>query len=421
MRLQLRDTSLLAAGAVLSGLLAYAFFAMTTRALGSEAAAPVSVLWTYWSFSAAAFTFPIQHWVARAVAAHRDENDLRFALPRLSVVVAVTALVIAVASWFARDQLFHRGGVAFPLLVLGVTVGSAVMGLTRGTLTARRQFGRLTAVLVAENAVRCVGAAVLLVTGVDSPVVFGIALLVGHLVVLGWPGALRLRPASPRVSTESALRILSAASGGQLLSQAVLTGGPVLLALGGGGAVEVTAMFAGLALFRAPYTFALGLVSQLTGVFTTWAVERRLDLLSRARTVLIVAAGAVVAVGAVLGATIGPGLIRLVFGDDVRLHAHDTALVAAGSSVALANLVLGLLVLALGRADGVARSWTGALVVGAVVFAALPVDTALDRTCWTFLAAQVAAFGLLMVEQHRGMKRLPTTTSSEGAPVAPDL
>jgi hypothetical protein len=70
MRLRVRDTSALAAGSVASGVLAYVFFATTTRALGPESAAPVSVLWTYWSFSAATFTFPVQHWIARTVAAH---------------------------------------------------------------------------------------------------------------------------------------------------------------------------------------------------------------------------------------------------------------------------------------------------------------------------------------------------------------
>ena len=58
-------TTVLAAGALTSGILAYGFFAVSTRALGAELAAPVSVLWTYWSFSAACLTFPLQHWIAR--------------------------------------------------------------------------------------------------------------------------------------------------------------------------------------------------------------------------------------------------------------------------------------------------------------------------------------------------------------------
>ena len=58
MTTRMRDTSALAVGAALSGVLAYVFFALVTQALGSVRAAPVSVLWAYWSFAGAALTFP---------------------------------------------------------------------------------------------------------------------------------------------------------------------------------------------------------------------------------------------------------------------------------------------------------------------------------------------------------------------------
>ena len=58
-----RDARALAIGSAVSGLLAYLVFALTTRGLGAEQAGPVSVLWSYWAFAGAAFTFPIQHWV----------------------------------------------------------------------------------------------------------------------------------------------------------------------------------------------------------------------------------------------------------------------------------------------------------------------------------------------------------------------
>ena len=58
----------LALGSAASGLLAYVFFATVTRSLGSAAAAPVSVLWAYWSLAGAALSFPLQHWIARTVA-----------------------------------------------------------------------------------------------------------------------------------------------------------------------------------------------------------------------------------------------------------------------------------------------------------------------------------------------------------------
>ena len=54
-----RDTSLLAVGSLVSGLLAYVFFALVTRTLGAGPAAPVAVLWAWWSFAGAAITFPV--------------------------------------------------------------------------------------------------------------------------------------------------------------------------------------------------------------------------------------------------------------------------------------------------------------------------------------------------------------------------
>ena len=63
-----RAASGLAAGSVLAGVLAYAFFAASTRALGAADAAPVAVLWSYWGFAAAGLTFPVQHWITRTAA-----------------------------------------------------------------------------------------------------------------------------------------------------------------------------------------------------------------------------------------------------------------------------------------------------------------------------------------------------------------
>ena len=79
-----RASAALALGSVVSGLLAYVLFALVTRGLGAEAAAPVSVLWTQWAFAGAAFTFPLQHWITRSVVAglagvrtHRATIEIR--------------------------------------------------------------------------------------------------------------------------------------------------------------------------------------------------------------------------------------------------------------------------------------------------------------------------------------------------------
>ena len=95
----LRSGPLLALGSAANGVLAYVFFALTTRALGAEAAAPVSVLWAWWAFAAAAFTFPAQHWIARSVSTHRGEVGVRTALPRVGCLVLLVSVLVGAGSW----------------------------------------------------------------------------------------------------------------------------------------------------------------------------------------------------------------------------------------------------------------------------------------------------------------------------------
>jgi O-antigen/teichoic acid export membrane protein len=405
MTTRLRDTSALAVGAALSGVLAYLFFALVTHALGSVRAAPVSVLWAYWSFAGAALTFPLQHWISRSVPAHGGERSVREALRSVILVIVGVAVLAGGASWLARDLLFHSPEVWFPVLVAAVTLGSAAMGVVRGVLTARRRFTAVGAGLVAENAIRCLAAAALMIAGVRDPVAYGVCLLVGYVAVLAWPSSFRLgRTGSPR-GEESPLTFLGGAAGGQLIGQAVLTGGPVVLALAGGSARDITALFAGLALFRAPYTLALGLVSQLTGRFTWLVVQRQQDALRRIRVWLVGLTVVGAAGAALVGAVAGPPLLRLVFGDDVTLPSRLTLVLAVGSTVAMANLVVTLVVLAHGRTPALIRSWALALVPGVLWFVASGLP-ALDRTCWAFLVVEVAAFGLLLLEEARGTARL---------------
>ena len=53
----------------------------------SQPAAPVAVLWAWWSFAAAAFTFPVQHWVSRTAATAAGEAAVRRGLRRERVAV----------------------------------------------------------------------------------------------------------------------------------------------------------------------------------------------------------------------------------------------------------------------------------------------------------------------------------------------
>lgn len=394
-----RDTSVLAVGSVLNGVLAYVFFALVTRALGAGPAAPVAVLWAWWSFAGAALTFPVQHWITRTCSLPAGESAVRRGLGRVAAAVLAASLVAGALSWGFEERLFGPGAGWFPLLVVGVGLGSGTLGLVRGLLSGRDRFGAVGTNLVLENGLRCVVAGWLMAAGTEAPAAYGLALLAGYAVVLLRPSAL-VPHAGGGGPAGSSLSFVLGASTGQLLAMVTLTGGPVLLAAVGGAPAEVTALFAGLALFRAPYTLALGMVAGLTGRLTRLVEEGRHDALVRVREGVVAATLVLAVLGGLGGAWLGPALVELVFGGGVRLGALDTGLVAVGSVLALANLVLTVGLLARGLPGLVARTWLASLPAGALVQLLAPGDD-LTRTCATFLGIELAAWvGFVLLERR---------------------
>ena len=386
-----RASLLLAAGSVVSGVLAYVLFALVTRGLGAVAAAPVSVLWTVWALAGAAFTFPLQHWIARCLTAGR-EGDVRGSAGRVGGVVVASAVATGALAWVFRDRLFQRDDAWFPLLVVLVVLGSAAVGVLRGALAGRGRMAAVAWSLVAENAVRCALVAVLLLAQVHDPVAHGLCLVAGSLVAL-WPGAWRFGGTGS--GRAGSLAFLGGAATGQLLAQGVLTGGAVVLALLGGSPAEITAMFATLALFRAPYMVVLGTLPQVTHHVTALVVAGDLTALrSRARQVAVLGA-ATVALGAATGVTVGPLLVRAVFGNTVRIGHGDAGVIAAGCALALVNVVLMVGALALERPGRVAGAWGLAVLAGAVVLLATTAFDPVERVALAFVATEVAATVLL--------------------------
>ncbi|WP_416957496.1 hypothetical protein ACNKF0_08635 [Nocardioides sp. T5] len=381
----------LAAGSVVSGVLAYVLFALVTRGLGAVAAAPVSVLWTVWALAGAAFTFPLQHWITRCLTAGR-EGDVRGSAGRVGVVVVAAAVATGGLAWVFRDRLFHRDDAWFPLLVVLVVLGSAAVGVLRGALAGRGRMAAVAWSLVAENALRCVLVAVLLLAQVHDPVAHGLCLVAGSLVAL-WPGAWRFGGAGS--DRAASLAFLGGAATGQLLAQGVLTGGAVVLALLGGSPAEITAMFATLALFRAPYMVVLGTLPQVTHHVTGLVVAGDLPALRQLAGRLAVVGAAVVSLGAAIGGLAGPALVQAVFGGTVDIGHGDAAVIATGCALALVNVVLMVGALALDRPARVAGAWALAVLVGAVVLVATSSLLPVERVAFAFVASEAAATVLL--------------------------
>jgi hypothetical protein len=398
-----RASVALAAGSVVSGLLAYALFVLVTRGLGAVAAAPVSVLWTHWAFAGAAFTFPLQHWITRSVVAGH-EGDVRRSAVRVAALVTSAAVVLGALAWLVRDRLFHRDDAWFPVMVVLVTLGAAAIGVVRGGLAGRGRFEAVAWSLVAENAVRCLLVGALLLAGVHDPVAHGLGLVAGSLVAL-WPAAWRF--AEVGAGESRPLAFLGGAATGQLVGQGVLTGGPVLLALLGGSPGQVTAMFAALALFRAPYMVALGTLPQLTQRLTGHAVAGEV---AAVRSLALRLAGlSIVAVplAGAAGAALGPAVLRAVFGSTVDAGRVQAGLLAVGCTVAIVNLVLMVGALAHERPAGVAVAWGVAVLAGAGSLVALGTLSPVDRSTTAFVVTELvatAALGAVAVRALRGSR-----------------
>ena len=388
-----RAPLLLAAGSVVSGVLAYVLFALVTRGLGASAAAPVSVLWTVWALAGAAFTFPLQHWITRCVTAGRA-GEVRGSAGRVAAVVVAVSLATGALAWAFRDRLFHRDDAWFPALVVLVVLGSAAVGVLRGSLAGRGRMGAVAVSLVAENAVRCLLVAVLLLAQVHDPVAHGLCLVAGSLVAL-WPGTWRFDEVG--AGRGGSLSFLGGAATGQLLAQGVLTGGAVVLALLGGSPGEITAVFATLALFRAPYMVVLGTLPQVTHHVTALVEAGDLPALRLLAGRLAVLGTVVVTLGAVIGGTAGPALVRAIFGDTVEIGHGDAGVIATGCALALVNVVLMVAALALDRPGRVAGAWGLAVLGGAVVLLPTTWLLPVERVAFAFVAAELAATVLLAV------------------------
>lgn len=381
-----RDSAVLGIGSMVNGLGAYGFVVIAVRSIGAEAFAPVALLWGFWAFSGAALAFPIQHWVIRQMTIDGDADGVFAAVPRLARMVLLIALGQGAVAFAFREKLFGSASLLWPLFVMVLAFGTAGLGFARGMLAGSGRYPAAASVIGGENVVR-VAAAIAAAMVWDTTHGFAVALLLGPLAGLVW------RPPRTRTRADAAppsIRLVGASSGGLVVSQTILQGGPAALALLGASPAEVTILFSTLALFRAPYLVALGLTLRSTGAMTRWVVSRDLRKLAYVVAIIVGVAGVGAVAAYVGGAVFGPYLVSLVFGPEARPTAAISGLIAAGSVVALAGLWLVIALIAARREATLVLAW----MVGLGAFVAtllVGFDSPAMRVALAFLMGQGTA------------------------------
>jgi O-antigen/teichoic acid export membrane protein len=393
-------TWMIALGALVASLGAYALQVIGGRALGAEGFAPVAALWTIGFLVHTIVMLPVEQMTTRTVTL--SGGDVLPTHTRRQIAIALgmgSAAGIAVAA-LAVDRFFE-GNVAFIAVMALLMLGRVVMTLGRGTMAGRRRFAAYGISMMFE-AVTLTGLGVLFAVLGAGAAWFGAAIAAAPLtVLLVRPYLVRKHTAgAPAALPESAslLQLLVVASA---LSQLILAGGPLVVSLVGGTAAEVSVYFITFTLLRGPITASYGLATRFLAAMATALSERKTQVLHDWATRLAAIGTAAAAIAGVGSYFILPTLIEMLYGAEFRPTALVAGLGGAGAVAALAILFISQILIARGRTRDIAVSWLAAAVVAGVVLAISDAEPLL-RTAYTFFAGELSAFALVSLAAIQG-------------------
>ena len=390
------------AGAGAAGVATYLFQVIGTRALGTQAYAPISVLWTIQYLVFAVGMVAVEAYVTRATTLHPETlgRDQRI----VALWLGSGAVAVGAVTWALRAQLFNG------LDDLAITAGLIVLAygsyaVVRGRLAGAERFRPFGAVVFAEAAVRVVLAAVIVAISATTRSLAWILPVGPLLVTAWWAGIGRHQRATPRdggteqIGTTSGF--LAASTSANAAAQLLLAGGPLVLLPLGAGPVEVSVFFVTITAARTPVSFALGgLLGRILPPLTRMARDGDADGLRR----IVLGAAVVTAVAAIVGAgaasVIGDDLVAILFGEEFRPDRLFVTLAGAGVVMATGSLVLNQILVATHGERHLPAPWFAALAVAATAIVVLG-GSATTRVATGFAAAEaVALLGLTAAAQR---------------------
>jgi O-antigen/teichoic acid export membrane protein len=299
------------------------------------------------------------------------------------------------------QRLFEGDNFLTIMLAVGIVLFSLVY-IGRGILGGVRWFRGYAASLCIDGVTRMLMAAPLVL--VASERVAAVAVIGAGLIGIGAPFAaragelrrlLRGRPTAP-FPIRAAVAFAAPASVISTVDQMLVNGGPLLVAAGGGPHATTAAglVFAATMIVRAPvYVFqgvAASLLANLTYLNATADAARMRAAVARIAG-LMLAAGAVTAI---LAVTVGPVLLRLLFGPTYLADRAQLGALGTGVGLYLAASTLSQALLATDRGGRASVAWVVSLVVFVGVYAVTP-GAPLSRIGAAFLAAAITNLLLL--------------------------
>jgi O-antigen/teichoic acid export membrane protein len=371
---------------VLSGLLINTYLAVVARNVSPAEYSDFGAFWSIALLVGFGAFLPVEQELARLG-------------PRALRSAAVVALAMAVVE--CALAVFVSPAVVVLCFL------SAAQFLVRGVLIGSGRLAWHGGLLVVDTALRVVFALLAGWLGATTSAQFEwtlvAAVAVAHLPVLAglwWQG-------ESEVPARDVARAVAPLLVGSVCAQLLLNGIPVLVTAvaAPGERARAGVFLAAFLLARVPLFVAVPLQTALLPVITG----------KPARTVVTRLAAALALIGAAgvaLAFTIGPWLVRLVFGPLYAVSPADLALVALGVVAHLGLIVTTQALVASALHSRVAWSWLAGVLVAAVTFVFIP--DLLLRAEIAFLAGSLAGWltGLRLLTSPRQESELCSTTSS---------
>ena len=426
-----RSAGLLTIALGTAGLLAYAFFAVSSHTLDSHDYGTIVVLWSVNFIAAATLFRPIEQLLSRTIAEHDELGEgsghvLRIAGLIQGCVTLIAVVVMLVLKEPITEDVLDGSETLYWVLVVGIA-GFGAAYYARGFLAGRRQFGLYATLLVLEGGSRLmfpVAVAVGIADGIDA-VALGVAVApLAGLSVLPFAFGRRAPAKHESAAVDAGLEFTMARGGAfaaavllMMLSEQVLVSSGALFVRATVDAAAAGFIFNVLMVARAPLLLfqavAASLLPHLTRLRTRGdATGQDAFRMSVNTTLMIVAAFAAAVTIGVLA--IGPQVMQIAFGDKFEYDRAGLAIVAVGMGFYLSAAALNQAALAQGQARRAAVCW----VVCATAFVIFNLIAPLDpyRTVEVGFAGAAAVLSGLLYLLYRSPHPVTADQIAPGSP-----
>lgn len=396
-------TTVMIAGTVFSALAAYLVQAIGGRAVGAEAFAPVSVMWTVLFLGFTIFLIPVEQLVIRRLTLGGGRTDALTSSWPVIVTVLTAATVLAIAFAFAANGSLLGGDTGYVPVAALMFPGHGLLVVGRGFLAGRRRFVAYGIAVGLDAMVKLVATIVVVLAG-WGPVALAWALVVSPLVVLV------VRPfrhdpshASPPLEVEagSDRRFMGGFLVATAASQTILAAGPLVVGALGATSAAISVFFVTTTLFRGPMSSSYNLIARILPFMTRHAALGDHSRLGRLARLLALGGMAGAALVGAVSAALGPWVVEALYGADFRPAALVTGLAAAAVILAMIGLVTTQILVGRGETGVMALVWLVAIAAAGIVVAVTRGDPQV-RVASAFLAGEgVALIGLTVAATGR--------------------